>query len=89
MAQSATASSQEQGTGGDTLHASRDSEEEGRNTASKVADRNTHPRRDWAIAPPDLEVSNESKTPLDPQTTQDSPVSRDTLQVVGMANVTS
>ena len=89
MAQSSTASLEERGTGGDTLHASRDSEEEGQNTASEVADKNIQPRRDWAMAPPDLEVSNESNTALDPQTTQDSPVSRDTLQVVGIPNVAS
>ena len=40
MAQRATASSEEQGIGGDTLPTSRDSEEEGRNTASKVVDKN-------------------------------------------------
>lgn len=79
MAQRATANPEEQGTGGDTLPTSRDSEEEGRNTASEVADKNIESRRNRDMAPPDLEVSNESKTPLYPQTTQEGPVSRSTL----------
>ncbi len=75
MAQRATAASKEQRNGGNTLPASRDSEDEGRNTSSEVAYKNIGSWRDSDLAPPDLEASKESKTPLNPQTAQDGLVS--------------
>ena len=77
--QGATANAKEQGTGGNTLPTSRDSQGDGRSTASEVAYKNIGSRRDSDMAPPDLKVSNESETPLSPQATQDGPVSRSTL----------
>ena len=79
MAQRDTADSVEQRTGGNTLPASRGSEEEGQNTASEVADKTVGSRRDSDMAPPDLQESNEPTTPLNPQTTQGGVVSRSTL----------
>ena len=79
MAQRETADSEEQRVGGNTLLASRDSEEEGRNTTGEVADKTIGSRKNSDMAPPDLEVSNKLKPPLNPQTTQDGPVSRSTL----------
>ena len=79
MAQRETADSEEQRTGGNTLPDSRDPEEEGRNTASEVADKNIGSKKDPDIMLPDLEVSNKLKITLNPQTTQDGPVSRSTL----------
>ena len=69
--------------GGNPLPALRYSVERDQNTDSEVADKNTGSRRDSDMAPPNLEVSNESKTPLSPETTQDGPVSRSTLLVLG------
>ena len=75
MAPRATAESQEQGSGGNTLPAYENSEEESRNTSSEVPHKNIGPRVDSDMAPPDSEASNRSKT-LDLQTTQDGLVSR-------------
>ena len=58
------------------LPASRDSEEEGRNTSSEAAYNDIGSRRDLDMASHDLEASNESKTPLNSQNTQDGQVSR-------------
>lgn len=79
MALRPTAVAKGQRIGGDTLPASRDCEEEGRNTSSEVTNKNIGSRRDPDMASHDLEASNESETPLNPQTTQDGQVSRRAL----------
>ena len=61
------------------LPISRDSEGGGRNSSSKAAYTDIGSRRDLDMASHNLEASNESKTPLNAQNTQDGEVSRKIL----------